>query len=321
MPGDGRQGTQVIESGYNAVASATSNAGVSTGAAQAARVAAYYDAHTEPFYLRLWDNEDIHFGLFDQAAVELRPALKAMTNAIVAPAAIRPGEFVLDAGCGVGGAALDVARDYGARVLGLTVSQRQVDLARQRAAAVGLAGQAEFARADCSQALPVDDACVDVVLTIEAACHFADKAYFLRECQRVLRPGGRLVGSDWMRVPARIPTGAPHERTLAAVEQSWRLAGLATLDEWCSLLEDTGFTAIVAENFGERVLPNARILSRARLDRMLEMASRRGGSDAGELWLAQYEALCEAWTNALFTVGRFAAHKLGGQSAHCCART
>ena len=56
-------------------------------AGHAARVARYYDENTAPFYLRYWDDEDIHFGLFDSSSetrrgASLKDALKAMTSAI-----------------------------------------------------------------------------------------------------------------------------------------------------------------------------------------------------------------------------------------------
>ena len=276
-------------------------------ASHADRVANYYDTHTEPFYLNLWDADDIHFGLFDDSFTALRPALKAMTRAIVEPAGIRPGEFVLDAGCGVGGAAIDIARGYGVRVLGLTVSRRQVEIARLRAAAAGVADQAEFAVADCAKRLPLDDACVDVVLTIEAACHFADKAQFLRECHRVLRPGGRLVGSDWMRTTHA--TDAAAQAALMAVEDAWHLAGLYSPAEWQALLIQSGFDRPCVEDFGARVRRNAQLLVHARLDLLLEIAAAGTTQASDKLWLEQYATLCQAWAAGWFTVARVQASR------------
>ncbi len=277
------------------------------GANHAQLVASYYDAHTEPFYLRLWDEEDIHFGRFDDHASTLGPALKSMTEAIVAPAGIRSGEMVVDAGCGVGGAALDVARAYGARVLGMTISPRQVALARERAARAGLADQARFVVADCSRELPLDDGSVDVLISIEAACHLPDKERFVRECWRVLRPGGRLVGSDWMRT-ARATTSTA-QRALTAVEQAWHLGGLLSGSRWFDLLSGAGFARVEFEDFGDSVLPNARLLAQARLDLMLERAAGKDGGPDGELWVMQCTTLANAWLAGWFTVGRFRALK------------
>ncbi len=272
----------------------------------AARVAAYYDENTQPFYLERWHPEDVHFGLFPEGSDprDRFAAVKRMTESLVAPARIRAGDRVVDAGCGVGGAALDLARVTGARVLGLTISDVQVDLATRRAAALGLAELVHFERADCSDALPCDDAAVDVVVTIEAACHFADKPNFVRECRRVLRPGGRLVGSDWM---ASDGTSSPdYDEYLQPVCRAWRLAGLETPGAWRAMLASGGFAVRECEDLDAAVLPNARILARARLDLLLESAS--GGGHAGErarLWLEQYDTLMRAWFERRFTIGRF----------------
>src|SRR5690348_11471787 len=107
----------------------------------AARVAAHYDENTEPFYLRRWHPEDVHFGYFPDRSLEDRDhhaAVKRMTARVLTGANVSAGMRCLDAGCGVGGAALDIARDSGAHVLGLSISPVQLAIARQRADAAGL---------------------------------------------------------------------------------------------------------------------------------------------------------------------------------------
>lgn len=266
-------------------------------------VAEYYDANTEPFYLRRWDREDIHFGLFDGYERTLSGALKAMTHAIVAPARISAADTVLDAGCGVGGAALDLNRDIGCHVVGVTISSRQVDLARERAAAAGIT-RLEFLQADCARHLPLPDASVDVVMTIEAACHFDDKKRFLEECRRVLRPDGQIVGSDWIRVPALRLASIQSEAVLR-VERAWRLANLYSMAEWLDVLHDIGFEIIATQDFGELVKPNAELLLRAQRELLLEAAAHRGARQRTQLWLEQYESLWQAWNDNLFSIGRF----------------
>ncbi|OYV25827.1 MAG: hypothetical protein B7W98_03595, partial [Parcubacteria group bacterium 20-58-5] len=67
-------------------------------------------------------------------------AQRAKKHHVAAKLLIEPGMRVLDIGCGWGGLALTLARDYGARVLGVTLSEEQHKLAAQRAADAGLAG-------------------------------------------------------------------------------------------------------------------------------------------------------------------------------------
>lgn len=268
-------------------------------------VAAYYDANTQPFYLDRWHPEDIHFGLFPRGcdATDHYVAVKRMTDAIVRPAVIRPHEMVVDAGCGVGGAALDIACDTGAKVLGLTISPVQVALAGGRSRDACLSDRVRFERADCSRALPCDNASIDVVVTIEAACHFDDKPNFLRECRRVLRPGGRLVGSDWMASAGL--SECEYRETLQPVCDSWRLAGLESRSAWERMLGAAGFEVRECVDLADDVIPNATILARSKLDLMLECVNGGHSAAIAALWRDQYETLVRAWFERRFTIGRF----------------
>ncbi len=272
---------------------------------QAQRVAEYYDAHTRDYYLDRWHPEDFHFGLFEPGddPKDYFRAIKAMTACILAPAGIARGETVLDAGCGVGGAAVDIARDTGARVLGLTISAVQVELATRRAAAAGVSDLVRFEKADCSTRLPCEDASIDVVTTIDAACHFEDKPNFLAECRRVLRSGGRLAGSDWMATDST--SEADYREFLGPVCESWRLADMRSPSGWREMLEAAGFEVRESVDLAESVLPNVRILGRGRLDLMLDVANGSVPEEPATLWRWQFDTLMRAWVERRFTIGRF----------------
>ncbi len=269
------------------------------------RVAGYYDDSTEPFYRRLWDAEDIHFGLFDRSEGDrsLRAALKRMTAAVIDPARIAPGDLVVDAGCGVGGAAMDLGRELGCTIVGLTVSERQVAIARALVARAGLDGRIRFAAADCSIDLPFTDQSVDVIMSIEAACHFGDRVRFTRECARVLRPGGRLALSDWLAVDG----GEERDRrdALDRVCQAWLLPGLETLATWAAMLDAAGLRVLDSVDFADEALPNVSLLERSRQELRLEYATCGQDRRARHaLWLQQLDTLIEAWRRRWFTVGR-----------------
>src|SRR5690606_8160022 len=67
---------------------------------------------------------------------------------IAAKLAIRPGDSVLDIGCGWGGMAIYLARHFDCRVTGITLSTEQLALARERAEAAGVAGRTSFELVD-----------------------------------------------------------------------------------------------------------------------------------------------------------------------------
>ncbi|HOX34172.1 MAG TPA: methyltransferase domain-containing protein [Methanoregulaceae archaeon] len=111
---------------------------------------------------------------------------------------LRPGDTVLDAGCGAGFDAIRMAEIVGknGRVTGIDISEHLLALATKRAAATGLA--VTFRSGDV-RALPFPDASFDAV-RIERTLQIVDKTdRILDEMVRVLRPGGRLVAvePDW----------------------------------------------------------------------------------------------------------------------------
>jgi SAM-dependent methyltransferase len=109
-------------------------------------------------------------------------------------AAPRPGERLIDLGCGRGGDLLRAAGLVGpdGRVTGVDATPRMVEAAKQRTA--GLAN-ASVLLGDLA-AVPLPDGCAEVVVSNCAINHATDKAAVYREVARLLVPGGRVVVSD-----------------------------------------------------------------------------------------------------------------------------
>lgn len=108
-------------------------------------------------------------------------------------AAIRPGEAVLDMGCGLGIDSFIAAHAVGdtGSVIGIDIAPNQVQHAAARAVARGLS-QLRFATADLER-LPLPRDCVDVVISNGAFCLAPDKLAAFREVARILKPGGRFA--------------------------------------------------------------------------------------------------------------------------------
>ncbi len=156
-----------------------------------------------------------------------------------AVARIRPGERVLDVGCGTGTFAARLAtRNPAQSVVGVDVSDGMLDEARRKTAAFP---NVRFEQARAAD-LPLADASVDVVVSA-SALHYVDQpGDALAEARRVLRPGGRLAVVDWDRsrwwmaaLEGFLHLADPaHGRTLSAAEIA-------------RLMTDAGFDVRVSE--------------------------------------------------------------------------
>ncbi len=129
----------------------------------------------------------------------LSPGGSAEIARMLAGADLR-GSDVLDIGSGAGGADIALVTDHRARsVVGIDVQQELIDVATRRAAQVGLIEQISYRLVEPERPLPFPDASFDAVFSKDAIIHVRQKRALYGEMLRVLRPGGRLFVSDWLR--------------------------------------------------------------------------------------------------------------------------
>jgi tocopherol O-methyltransferase len=224
-------------------------------------IVGYYD-QTWLDYRVLWLNPDnlaVHFGYTDAHTRSHTDALKNMNRVLADRVQIQPGERVLDAGCGVGGSSLWLAKERGAEVVGITLAARQVTKARRYAIRRGLANRTHFEVADFT-ATPFPEASFDVVWAVESMCHAPCKAAFYQEAARLLRPGGRIVVADFVR--ARRPLDTTGERLLHEWLTGWAVPDIDTPGEHVENLAAAGFVETRLDDVTRHTRPSLRRLYR-----------------------------------------------------------
>ena len=234
------------------------------------RIRAYYLATTEPGYLTAWAGEALgfHFGLADDDTPSHNESLLNANRYLAARAGVGPGARVLDAGCGVGGSALWLARERGARVTGITLSPRQVELARQFAIDRGHAAEVDFhVMSFADTTFP--EASFDVVWHIESLCHAADPRAYLDHARRLLRDGGRFACLDLFLGDGGDPA---HARAMC---DGWVLPALGAMSGLDAVLEAAGFAGVEVEDLTAKTARSAARLRGLAQRRLLEIELRR----------------------------------------------
>ncbi len=147
-------------------------------------------------------------------------------------APLRPGDVVLDLGCGAGADSCIAALSVGevGRVIGVDLTPAMIEKARRVADAIGLRNTT-FHVSDMI-AVPVADASVDVVISNGAINLTAHKPCVFKEIRRVLRPGGRLQFADMVRTSAA---------SVACTSWADCVAGTVEPERYIEMLRAAGF--------------------------------------------------------------------------------
>jgi cyclopropane-fatty-acyl-phospholipid synthase len=238
----------------------------------------HYDVSNEFFALFLDASMTYSCAIFSRGASSLEEAQTTKHELVCSKLGLAPGQRVLDIGCGWGAFAIHAAREHGASVTGITLSEPQARLARERADAAGVGDRVEIRVMDYRD-VPAGER-FDAIASVGMVEHVGEEQIdrYARELARLLRPGGRLLnhGIARLRHPDVaagpfseryvFPDGAPQHlsRTTLALER----AGLVTEHV-------EGFAADYAETLRHWA---------ARFDSNLDAARRLAGDERARVW-------------------------------------
>jgi ubiquinone/menaquinone biosynthesis C-methylase UbiE len=166
--------------------------------------------------------------------------LQRLANALEAG----PGCTVVDLGCGHGRPSLWIAQQTGADLVGIDLSPVGIELARRRAAELGLSEQVRFQVGNiATTGLPA--ASCDAAMSLDVLPFVPDKAAVAGEVARILRPGGRFAFTIWEHL-GRLAAADSERAALAGTFQNHPLVQSADVD-YRRVLKDAGFEVEIYE--------------------------------------------------------------------------
>lgn len=205
--------------------------------------------------------QHIHHGFFkspnetkEEAQVNLIKCLLELSN-------LPNGSSVLDVGCGIGGTTRYLAKEHGCNVTGITISGRQVEIAKRLTLAETSvekdstptdvipypSGSVRFIELDAEKMQEhfsggeEAKAQFNFVWISEALSHFPNKPLFFSSSFQLLAGGGgsRLVIADWFKAPGL--TAEQEEADIKPIEDGMLLPPLCTADDYVEMAKTAGF--------------------------------------------------------------------------------
>ncbi|QNP63673.1 SAM-dependent methyltransferase [Streptomyces genisteinicus] len=201
-------------------------------------VSHHYDVGNDFYRLVLGPSMVYSCAYWDEEGGTLEDAQRDKLDLVCRKLALKEGDRLLDVGCGWGSMAVHAAREYGARVTGITLSREQAAHARKRVAEEGLTDRIEIRVQDYRD---VADGPYDAISSIGMAEHVGRVRYreYADRLLSLLEPGGRLLNHQIARRPE--PDESAYELDAFIDRYVFPDGELSPLGRTVAALEDAGF--------------------------------------------------------------------------------
>ncbi|ORU89482.1 MAG: hypothetical protein A6F71_00510 [Cycloclasticus sp. symbiont of Poecilosclerida sp. M] len=222
-------------------------------------IADYYDQSYWD-YRTSWLNSKnlaIHYGYWSEATKSHSDSLLEMNEVVAAQLNLKAGDYVLDAGCGIGGSSIWLAENFNVKVTGITVSPTQIEQAKKNAKRRGVDHLVDFKLEDYTQTL-FEDETFDHVWGLESICYALKKSDFVNEAFRVLKKGGSFAIADGFAAKREV-THKEWAHVLKVLN-GWVMPNMSTSTEFEGFMKSSGFKNIYYRDITENTLPSSKRL-------------------------------------------------------------
>ncbi|HEY9767503.1 MAG TPA: methyltransferase domain-containing protein [Coleofasciculaceae cyanobacterium] len=164
---------------------------------------------------------------------------------------------IIDVGCGIGGSTLYLAQKFGSNATGITLSPIQASRAQERAVEAGMDSRVRFQVANALE-MPFEDNTFDLVWSLESGEHMPEKAKFVAECYRVLKPGGKMILATWCHRETNSLAGDLTPSEVAHLKEIYRvycLPYVISLSEYRAIASECGFKDLKSDDWSIAVEP------------------------------------------------------------------
>ena len=262
----------------------------------------HYDVSNEFFRLLLGESMTYSCAIFSRGARTLEEAQRAKLELVCTKLDLCAGERVLDVGCGWGSFALHAARKHAVHVTGITLSEPQAALARERATAGGVADRIEIRVADYRD---LTGEKFDAIASIGMVEHVgsANIDAYARQLAAALQPGGRLLNHGIARLRHGDPEAGPFSERFVFPD-----AAPLHVSRVLAAIETAGLEPTHVEGFRSDY---ARTLSEwgRNLDEHAERAESLAGPERMRVWRLYVRAARRGFEKGFTSIFQIVAHR------------
>lgn len=264
----------------------------------------HYDLPPEFFQLFLDESMTYSCAIFSRGASTLEEAQVAKLEMVCTKLGLQPGERVLDIGCGWGSFAIHAASNHGVEVIGITLSEPQARVARERAEEAGVGDRVEIRVMDYRD---VRGESFDAIASIGMVEHVGHERIdvYARQLGDLLPPGGRLLNHGIARLRHSDPdAGAFSDRYVFPDGEPLQLSRVL------GPLERSGFVTEHVEGFASDYAETLQHWAE-RLDANIDRARALAGDERLRVWRLYLRAARNGFLNGFTSIYQVRATRSG----------